>query len=220
MLSNEIDGEVLSMAQRKGTDVWRLPPVDAPDEPSKGMRFWVQTGDHWAIGDNHSVSRVSSRSFYISHAGGRRRHALDGWFHWLSERDAEGFVVLEGRPMRRPAVAALAAGLPRMSPTHQEAPMRIELRDARLLRAVRNVVRNYDLVPEAPTAEGLDTVHVSGGQRSYVVHVDPEWRRSPRCSCPDAERMKDDTGATFCKHTIAVLLTTPDHRHQLIDLLL
>ena len=90
------------MAQRKGTDVWSLPPVDAPDEPSKGMRFWVQTGDHWAIGDNHSVSRVSSRSFYIAHAGGRRRYALERWFHWLSERDAEGFVVLDGHPMRRP----------------------------------------------------------------------------------------------------------------------
>ena len=208
------------MATRKGTDAWTLPPVDAPDKPSKGMRFWVQTGDHWAIGDNHSVSRVTSRSFYISHDGGRRRHPLDRWFHWLSERDAEGFVVLDGHPMRRPAVAALAAGLPRMSQAPQEAPMRIELRDARLLRAVRNVVRNYEFVPEAPTPEGFDTVQVRGGQRSYVVHVDPKWRHPPRCSCPDAQRIKDDTGATFCKHTIAVLLTTPDHRHQLIDLLL
>ena len=98
--------------------------------------------------------------------------------------------------------------------------MRIELRDARLLRAVRNVLKNYELLAEPATPEGLDTVRVRGGQRSYVVTVDPQWRRPPRCSCPDAVRVEDETGATFCKHSIAVLLARPEYRHQLIDLLL
>ena len=68
------------MVARIGADLWRLSPVDAPDEPAKGMRFWVQTGDHWGIGENYSVSRLNSRSFYVAHNGKKHRFPLDRWF--------------------------------------------------------------------------------------------------------------------------------------------
>lgn len=208
------------MAARNGTDRWHLPPVDAPEEPVKGLRVWVQTGDHWALGENYSVSRVNSRSFYVSHDGTKQRHDLDRWSSWLAERDAEGFVVLDGHPMRPPLVAALAAGLPRLSTQAEGEPMRKDLRDARLLRAVRDVLRGYAFVDEGPTPEGLQAWRVTRGPSSYRVEVDPAWERPPRCTCPDAARVEDDSGATFCKHTVAVLLTRAEHHHQLIDLLL
>ena len=208
------------MPTPKGTDSWRLSPVDAPDKPSKGMRFWVQFGDHWAIGENYSISRVNSKSFYVANRGGSLRLDLDRWFHWLVERQAEGFVVLDGHPMRPPRGAALAAGLPRVADCREEDIVRIDLRDARLLRAVKTVLTSYELAAGPSTADKLDTINVTNGKRRYVVHVDPAWERPPRCSCPDAVRVEDEAGATFCKHTIAVLLSRPDHRHQLIDLLL
>jgi len=104
--------------------------------------------------------------------------------------------------------------------------MKSNLRDARVLRAVREVIKRYEIT-EQPAAADSDAPAASrrcfslvGGTRTWQVEVDPAWSAPPRCSCPDARRVVDANGATFCKHAIAVLLSHDDLRHQLIDLLI
>ena len=224
------------MAIRGGTDVWRLTPVDAPDEPRAGMYFWVQTGDHWAIGERYTISRVNGRSFYVSVDGRKERIDLRSWRSWLRARADEGYVVLDGHPLRDPSDETFAMGLSvpvtgaaaaldvgdNTENGHKSGGLRMNanLRDARLLRAVRDVMKRYSF-SRAESAEGeLIEVEVSRRGASYTVTIDPTWRRPPSCTCPDADRIRDENGATFCKHAIAALLSDNEHRHQLIDLLL
>lgn len=226
------------MATRGGTDVWKLAPVDAPDEPREGMYFWVQTGDYWAIGERYTISRVNGKSFYVSINGRKERIDRRNWRRWLRARADEGYVVLNDHPLRDPRDEALAMGLTVPISTdaaandaqepgesnHQQRGARMDanLRDARLLRAVRDVLKRYTLSQKPPKDDEGAEIEVEVARRgaSYTVRIDPEWRRPPTCTCPDADRIRDATGATFCKHTIAALLSDSKQRHQLIDLLL
>ena len=222
------------MARRNGTDVWKLAPIDAPEEPEKGMYFWVQTGDHWAIGTRHTISRVNSRSFYVSVDGRKERIDRRDWHRWLRERSEEGYLLLNGHPVRDPTDEPLACGLrvPISVPkadtdddqdgkdTTREGTMDTNLRDTRVLRAVRDVLKQYSLTRSGPDKDGFLQVEVKRPGATYKVRIDPAWRLPPTCTCPDAKRVKDGKGATFCKHTIAALLSDEEHRHQLIDLLL
>jgi SWIM zinc finger len=224
------------VAIRAGTDVWRLAPVDSPGEPRKGMYFWVQTGDHWAIGERYTISRVNNQSFYVSVDGRKERIDLRRWREWLRERSEEGYVVLDGHPLRDPLDEPFAMGVnvpvtgAATSPDRDDSEEKIHnsrgirmnanLRDARLLRAVRDVMKRYSF-SRTTSAEGeIIEVEVSRRGASYTVAIDPTWRRPPSCTCPDADRIRDASGATFCKHAIAALLSDDEHRHQLIDLLL
>ena len=102
--------------------------------------------------------------------------------------------------------------------------MKADLRDARVLRAVRDVMKRYEIVerPAAPgpSDDGLRHFALTGGSKNWQVQADPTWQTPPRCDCPDARRVAEENGATFCKHAIAVLLSHDDLRHQLIDLLI
>ena len=95
-------------------------------------------------------------------------------------------------------------------------PATTAFRDARILRAAREVLGKYTLVP-MPTAEvGISRFAVRGGSEPYEVTVDPNWIALPSCTCPDAERRGD----SWCKHVIGVMLQEPALRCQLLDLFL
>ena len=91
--------------------------------------------------------------------------------------------------------------------------------DDRMRRAVRQVLAGYTL-SEADDNTHTTVFGVAKGRRKYAVTVDKAWRHPPSCTCPDIRRVGDKRGRGYCKHVIAVLLSSEQHRHQLIDLLL
>jgi hypothetical protein len=190
-----------------------MTPVRPPPAPVKGMRFFVQTGSHWSMGDNYTIGQVNGRSFYVYHHGGKERFLLVEWTHWLGKRFAEGMVRLEWQVLQRPTLL----------PKPQENPMAsfqvdIRARDKRFLRAAKTVLKNYRLIR---TDDG-DTVQfeIAGGTNPYTVRVSRSWSLSPICTCPDAQHRAADLTGGFCKHVIAVLIENEDLRCQLLDVLL
>jgi hypothetical protein len=210
------------MSLTTASDAWQLPAVDPPAAPAKGMSFWVQTGTHWSIGRSFIVSRVNSRSFYVSANGRKSSHRVVDWHAWLLQREREGRVTLNGHPLRSVQAAPLSAAFAGAGRDEEDDMDRRGLRDARILRAVQDVVKGYALTEVAGEAGGRRTFRLARGrEHSYCVRVDPTWRTRPACDCPDAvERLAAEQDVVFCKHVVAVLLQTEDLRHQLIDLFL
>ncbi len=220
------------MSDAPRADSWRLAPVDAPSAPRKGMKLWVQTGTYWFEGDGYTISRVNSQSFYVSRDGETTRYPLIDWHTFLSAREREGEVDVDGHPMRKLRAAPISDAFECARATGSGATgargRRRGLRDARILRAVRDVLKSYK-IDETTNGSGA----LSGGARrfqlrqggagrpGYTIEVDPEWRARPSCDCPDArERLAAEEDAVFCKHIVAVLLQKEELRHQLIDLFL
>ncbi len=88
-------------------------------------------------------------------------------------------------------------------------------RDARILRAARDVLKTYTFHPQPAAPDGRVPYDVRGGTSPYVVHVHPAWAASPACSCPDHQRREG-----YCKHIIGVLLQDSALRCQLLELFL
>lgn len=204
-------------------DVWALSVEPAPAEPAPGMRLWVNCGASWREGYAASVACVSDASFTVRTGGRTERHPRADWTRWLLERSREGPVQIDGHPIEPPAAAPLVPGLTARPAADDEGSttMEFEARDARILRAVRDVVKSYALRPVESTADGwLAFTVTKPGRPAYTVRVDPTWRYGPQCSCPDWLRVRDGDRGGYCKHVVAVLLHSEDHRHQLLDLLL
>ena len=85
-------------------------------------------------------------------------------------------------------------------------------RDARLLRAGRDVLSRYRFVELEP---GL--YRVEGGSKDYTLRLSMDGSAAPVCSCPDNQRAHI---AGFCKHAIAGLMREPALRYQLLELFL
>lgn len=85
-------------------------------------------------------------------------------------------------------------------------------RGLRLLRAARDVLTTYELVLVEP-----GEIRLQGGRAPYTVRYCLEWSRTAECSCPDAERLADEG---YCKHVVAVLLSQPGLRAQLLEMFL
>ncbi len=85
-------------------------------------------------------------------------------------------------------------------------------RDARLLRAARDVLQRYRFVELAP-----GQLRVEGGAQDYTVQLSLDGSAAPSCTCPDQRRPEI---AGFCKHVIAALLRDPSLRYQLLELFL
>ncbi len=222
------------------TDAWRLAAIGVPPMPMRGMKIWVQTGSHWSIGQSYSISRVNSRSFYVATDGKKKRLAILDWHAWLREREREGRVALDGHPMRSVRVAPLsdaftASGfedeLADDGEEREGAMKRRVERDARIMRAVRQVVRDYTLseldseADDDPLFDAEDSARrsfrLTRRGAAYTVRIDPTWRRRPDCDCPDArKRLAQSDGAVFCKHIVATLIQREELRHQLLDLFL
>jgi len=99
--------------------------------------------------------------------------------------------------------------------------MDLDARYARIFRAVRDVLKGYRIGPAVAEEGGLLAHDVTKpGQPPYRVKLDPQWRFGPQCSCPDWLRVRDGARGGFCKHVVAVLLQSDEHRHQLVELLL
>jgi uncharacterized Zn finger protein len=95
----------------------------------------------------------------------------------------------------------------------------LEARDARFLRAARDVLKRYRITAKRPK-DGVAPFEVIGGEEPYTVVVHPEWTAAPTCTCPDAQRRAKDHTAGYCKHIIAVLLSHEELKCQLLELFL
>jgi hypothetical protein len=204
-------------------DVWALAEQPAPTEPTPGMRLWINSGASWRDGYQARVASVSNACVTVRSGGRLERFPRAEWARWLLERSREGPVQVDGHPITPPAVAPLALGLAER-PTADEGgseTMEHDARDARIFRAVRDVVKGYVLRSVPSDAEGLLAFAVTKpGHAPYTVKLDPAWKHGPQCSCPDWLRVRDGDRGGFCKHVVAVLLQSDESRHQLIDLLL
>ena len=189
--------------------------IDSPPAPLRGMRFWVQSPGSRVLGSDHRVSRVNGRSFYIATSGRTVRYLLSEWTQWLAARHAEGRVLLDGQELRAPTLPG-NGGNEKMQTIRLTVDVRA--RDARFLRAARDVVKRYAFDRQT-AADGSVKVRVTGGDRPYVVTARLDWSERPACTCPDAERRRREDGA-MCKHMMAVLMTHEDLRGQLLDILL
>ena len=186
-----------------------------PSEPAKGMVFWVQDGEHWAMGDGYTISTVNGRSFYVSSRGETKRHLLAEWDWWLDQRMDEGRVFYRGRQLKRSMETdALTRGV-----VIPEFKIDLPGRDRRFLRAAREVLKNYTL-SRRDDEGGVTTIVVSRGRRRYHVGLHRDWAMPPQCDCPDARNGAARLTAGFCKHTIAVLIEYDDLRCQLLDVML
>jgi|GEM_PF-1170149 len=211
-------------------DVWALSKAPAPTEPTPGMRLWINSGASWRDGYHALVARVSDASVTVRRGRRLERFPRAEWARWLLERSREGPVQVDGHPIEPPTEAPLGPGLAALPPADDEGSqiMELEARDARIFRAVRDVVKGYAIGPadnacpeQGRGAEGLLAFAVTKpGHGPYTVKLDPAWRLGPQCSCPDWLRVRDGERGGFCKHVVAVLLTSDEHRHQLVDLLL
>ncbi len=85
-------------------------------------------------------------------------------------------------------------------------------RELRLMRAAREVLVTYTLVPT-----GVGEITVQGGRKPYVVRFCPSWTREPKCDCPDGSRPGIEL---YCKHVVAVLMSQVELRPQLLELFL
>ena len=207
------------MKARPERDVWVLAETPAPSEPTPGMRLWVNTGATWRDGYAARVADVSAERVTVRREGRLERFPRDEWPRWLLERSREGPVQVDGHSMTPPSPAPLGPWGP---PDRDErsSAMDLDARDARIFRAVRDVLKGYRIGP--PVLETGLVVHevTKPGQPPYHVKLDPAWRLGPQCSCPDWKRVAEGVRGGYCKHVVAVLLQSDDHRHQLLDLLL
>ena len=202
-----------TMALSTGTT--RLVPL--PRMPREGMRFHVQDAQFGArltsrgMAESFVVTRVNSRSFYVRTDGVVERYLRTEWDDWLRERFTAGVVFLDGNPMRPPDGARRRYASD-TDPRH---------RDLRIVRAGREVLGAY-LVSEHSQGDELRRFAVvrDDKAKSYEVVVRRDWAGPPVCSCPDAKDIAVRRNGSYCKHVIAVLLTTRDLRHQLLDLFL
>ena len=95
----------------------------------------------------------------------------------------------------------------------------ISARDARFFRAAKDVLKRYKIEQVDPEGEHL-CFEVVGGSNPYLVKVQPEWKRAPSCTCPDAAFRANRQAGGYCKHIIAVLLSNEDLQYQLLDVFL
>ena len=184
-----------------------------PPAPKKGMVIWVQAGTHWSIGTAYFVSRVNGRSFYTNSQGRSQRFLLSEWSWWLSQRFAEGKVLLNGRVLNPSQLdTALIPALP------EEAVTDIAGRDARFLRAAGDVVKHYQ-TRRQDKFEGVAEIQWKRGNRQYTVTARTDWATPPTCTCPDSQRGTPGRGR-ICKHIIASCISHDDLRCQLLDIML
>ena len=161
-----------------------------PAAPRPGMTIWVQTQEHWSIGVHYSVSRVNSRSFYVSTSGRVERYLLVEWDQWLAKRLTEGAVTIDNSPVSTELPSSPGTSLA-------------------LLREARELQKSYRVETITSTDDEV-VFSVRGPDQDRRVSVDPQWRRPPRCSC----------GASSCRSSFIALLSREDLRAQLLDVIL
>ena len=59
--------------------------------------------------------------------------------------------------------------------------MNTDLRDARVLRAVREVMKRYEITEQPPAEADLRCFVLTGGSKIWQVQVNPRWQTPPHC---------------------------------------
>lgn len=108
-----------------------------------------------------------------------------------------------------------------MKNTTNESRIELYARDLRMVRGANDVLKNYRIERDPENKSAAEVVFiVSGGQKPYRVSIDPDWQRTPACTCPDSEQRARELNGGYCKHIIAVLLKENEFRCQLLDIIL
>lgn len=196
--------------------------VQAPEKPLRGMRFWVQDpkyrGRKHPVGIELRIFQANRRYFAYQEfpfgepvpSGPRRKLRNDQWKPWLTAMSKGKDVFLNGQ---------------RMVPSEPEprVPVRMDTvaRDLRLQRAARQVLQDYRIKPVTESS-GESVFEVRRDALvAYRVVVRRDWSTAPTCTCPDAARSMDGARrGSWCKHVLAVLMSTEELRGQLLDLFL
>jgi len=175
------------------------------------MRFWLQWGNSDGQGKALSISKVNTRSFYVSCDGKQRRYPLAEWHQWLERLFSEGKLFLDEELLElRPAHSSAAVAPSPVDPVQ---------RDHRFFRAAREVLQFGKIELEAVNPRTKEYL-VSGLGRRYRVTIHVDWSEPPLCECADARARKNEPGGAYCKHAIAVLIQDDANRGQLLELLL
>ena len=135
-----------------------------PKAPIRGMTFWLQTGTHWAMGVNHTIRQVNSRSFYVASAGRVTRRLLCEWDQWLAERFAEGILHLNFQPI---------TPFPTLTPeptTMPDLTIDLHARDQRFLRAASEVLKRYTTT-RTESDDDTATFRITGGDQAYNLYL-------------------------------------------------
>ena len=101
--------------------------------------------------------------------------------------------------------------------TKKQEEFNLKARDDRFFRAAYTVLENYRIRKRPEPEDGFVVFDICGGTSDYVVRIHPEWKTSPACSCPDAEKRARESTRGYCKHIIAVLLREKEFSCQLLE---
>jgi hypothetical protein len=196
----------------------------------------LERGGPGLVYDRVRVLRADGRRFCLSGDPTGHERPLSSWGSYLDGVFATPGAVLrvhlpgcrlaarsrcrgcDGSAVGRPELAQhsgrTAAAPAASTPTHGATMPAVPLaqRDARLLRAARDVLNRYRFIELAP-----GQLRVEGGTRDYEVQLSLDGESAPRCTCPDNRR--PEVGG-FCKHAIAVLIRDPAQHYQLLELFL
>ena len=177
----------------------------APAAPTRGLTFRLEpsNGAYWV---NLSIAQVNRRSFYASVDGVRERHLLAEWIPWLRDLCARGTLIHNGKSVHVAGFGPSATFTP-------VAESRALLHGR--MRSARRVVKTYSITQQT-CADERWFFEVAGGARAYTVRAHPEWSEPPSCDCPDATGRR----SPWCKHSLAVLMSEPALRCQLLDIML
>ncbi len=95
-------------------------------------------------------------------------------------------------------------------------------RDARLKRAIEDVIPNYQIQEIERTQDGQRVFQVMQVGKSYRVHVHPEGKPLPTCTCPDFTKSKEPDSQRYglCKHAMAVMIQEASFQHLVLELFL
>lgn len=193
----------------------RLPPVPAPVQPQAGQFFEVGTLSNLV---RRRVLSVSKRGFTVTCNSLRHAHPLADWHPWLVARCQEGPVHLAGYPMLPPQPAGLSGNSPppKVRTTYAGPRRNLARRDNKLLRAVRDVLKTYEITRHV-TGDGALRFAIKGGKQPYNVTVTGGALQQVACTCPDGE-WQSSQGS--CKHALAVMLGQPDLQYLALDFFL
>ena len=166
---------------------------------------------HWAAWQRWRVSRVNSRSFYVTSNGQQERFLLVEWDSWLMSLARTGRLMIDGHPVQVPDGGPFGGHSPTGGSTGGSDPVAL-LRLGRVLKRRTELVREPD-----PSDSGQVVIRPEGPRPRWQIVLRLDWTEPPACSCHTSEHPPRHG---LCEHAVAACLSWDDLRCQLVDLLL